>query len=132
MRLYPRKRKKPANWLTAAAQPFRERDKPIDLSAVVGYGLPSSAWACGWEIDVSTEGQITSLLGRWNAGDEEAFKSLVSLLYAELRRLAHNRLGQENSKLTVNTTALVHETYMRLADRMRSGTAIISLPLPLR
>ena len=72
--------------------------------------------ACGWEKDVSTGGQITSLLGRWKAGDEEAFKSLVSLVYAELRRLAHNRLGQENSKLTVNTTALVHETYVRLVE----------------
>ena len=65
---------------------------------------------------MSTGGQITSLLGRWSAGDEEAFKSLVSLVYAELHRLAHNRLGQENSKLTVNTTALVHETYVRLAE----------------
>jgi len=41
--------------------------------------------ACGWEKDLSTGGQITSLLRRWNAGDEEAFKSLVSLVYAELR-----------------------------------------------
>ena len=65
---------------------------------------------------MSTGGQITSLLGRWSAGDEEAFKSLVSLVYAELHRLAHNRLGQENSHLTVNTTALVHETYVRLAE----------------
>jgi DNA-directed RNA polymerase specialized sigma24 family protein len=72
--------------------------------------------ACGWEKDVSTGGQITSLLGRWNVGDEEAFKSLVSLVYAELHRLAHNRLGRENSNLTVNTTALVHETYVRLAE----------------
>ena len=70
---------------------------------------------------MSTEGQITSLLGRWNAGDEEAFKSLVSLVYAELRRLAHNRLGQENSNLTVNTTALVHETYVRLAEHPPHG-----------
>jgi RNA polymerase sigma factor (TIGR02999 family) len=82
----------------------------------VGYVLPGSAWACGWEKDVSSGSQITSLLARWNAGDEEAFKSLVSLVYAELRRLAHNRLGQVNSNLTVNTTALVHETYVRLAE----------------
>jgi hypothetical protein len=60
--------------------------------------LPGSALACGWEKDVSTGGQITSLLGRWNAGDEEAFKSLFSLVYAELRRLAHN-FGQEESLL---------------------------------
>ena len=35
---------------------------------------------------MSTGGHFTSLLARWNAGDEEAFKSLVALVYAELRR----------------------------------------------
>jgi RNA polymerase sigma factor (TIGR02999 family) len=59
--------------------------------------------------------QFSTLLARWNAGDEEAFKSLVSLVYAELRRLAHNRLSQENNP-TLNTTALVHEAYVRLAE----------------
>lgn len=61
-------------------------------------------------------GPFSTLLARWNAGDEEAFKSLVTLVYGELHRLAHNRLGHENSNLTLNTTALVHEAYMRLAE----------------
>ncbi len=65
---------------------------------------------------MATGGQFSTLLARWNAGDEEAFKSLVSLVYAELRRLAHYRLNQESSHLTLNTTALVHETYLRLAE----------------
>jgi RNA polymerase sigma factor (TIGR02999 family) len=63
----------------------------------------------------TVNGQFSTLLARWNAGDEEAFKSLVSLVYAELRRLAHNRLNQENNP-TLNTTALVHEAYVRLAE----------------
>ncbi len=60
--------------------------------------------------------EFTRLLARWKSGDEEAFKSLVSLVYAELRRLAHRRLNQEAANLTLNTTALVHETYVRLAE----------------
>lgn len=67
------------------------------------------------------EEQFTGLLARWKAGDEEAFKSLVSLVYAELRRLAHRRLNQEAANLTLNTTALVHETYVRLAEHPPRG-----------
>ena len=62
------------------------------------------------------ERQLTSLLARWKAGDEEAFKSLVSLVYPELRRLAHYRLNKDSGNLTLNTTALVHEAYVRLAE----------------
>lgn len=62
------------------------------------------------------ERQLTTLLARWKSGDEEAFKSLVSLVYPELRRLAHYRLNQDPGNLTLNTTALVHEAYVRLAE----------------
>jgi len=56
------------------------------------------------------------LLDRWTKGDREAFKSLVPLVYAELRRLAHQRLRQERQNHTLQTTALVHEAYLRLAQ----------------
>lgn len=58
---------------------------------------------------------LSDLMARWAAGDEAAFNSLVSLVYDELRRLAHRRLGHQHGDPTLNTTALVHETYMRLA-----------------
>ena len=58
---------------------------------------------------------VSELLGRWTKGDQEALTSLVPLVYAELRRLAHYRLRQERADHTLQTTALVHEAYLRIA-----------------
>jgi RNA polymerase sigma factor (TIGR02999 family) len=46
--------------------------------------------------------------------------SLFPAVYAELRRLAHRRLRAEVSGHTLSTTALVHETYLKLADQRNS------------
>lgn len=59
---------------------------------------------------------LSQLLNRWTDGDQEALKSLVPLVYTELRRLAHNRLRHERQNHTLQTTALVHEAYLRLAE----------------
>jgi len=59
---------------------------------------------------------LSQLLLRWTGGDKEALKSLVPLVYIELRRLAHNRLRNERDNHTLQTTALVHEAYLRLAE----------------
>ena len=58
---------------------------------------------------------LTQLLERWTSGDQDALKSLIPVVYAELRRLAHHRLQQERANHTLQTTALVHEAYLRLA-----------------
>lgn len=65
--------------------------------------------------DLSSD-NLSQLLNRWTSGDKEALKSLVPFVYAELRRLAHNRLRHERHNLTLQTTALVHEAYLRLAE----------------
>ncbi|MBN8731392.1 MAG: sigma-70 family RNA polymerase sigma factor [Acidobacteria bacterium] len=57
---------------------------------------------------------ITQLLSRWRRGDEGAFSELFPLLYGELRRLAQSYLNQENAGHTLQSTALVHEAYLRL------------------
>lgn len=59
---------------------------------------------------------LSQLLARWTNGDQEALKSLIPLVYTELRRLAHYRLRHEHHKQTLETTALVHEAYVRLAE----------------
>src|SRR6185437_9173245 len=59
---------------------------------------------------------LSQLLLRWTNGDQEALKSLVPIVYTELRRLAHNRLLHERHNHTLQTTALVHEAYLRLAE----------------
>jgi RNA polymerase sigma factor (TIGR02999 family) len=65
--------------------------------------------------------EITELLSAWQAGDEEARNRLVPLVYRELRRMAHHYLRRERPDHTLQTTALVHEAYLRLVgqDRVR-------------
>jgi len=58
--------------------------------------------------------EFTLLLQRWREGDEAALNALVPLVYQELRRLAHYYLRGERSDHTLQSTALVHEAYLRL------------------
>jgi RNA polymerase sigma factor (sigma-70 family) len=63
--------------------------------------------------------EITALLQQWSDGDREALDRLVPQLYDQLRRIAHQRLRSEDPGLTLNTTALVHEAYLKLVDVRR-------------
>jgi RNA polymerase sigma factor (TIGR02999 family) len=60
---------------------------------------------------------VTELLAKWGAGDEEALRDLVPLIYQELRRLAHRYLQGERPDHTLRSTALVHEAYLRLSKQ---------------
>lgn len=60
------------------------------------------------------KGEITRLARKWSEGDEEAFDRLVELVYDDLRRIAHRHLARASGD-TLNTTALVHEAYLKLA-----------------
>jgi RNA polymerase sigma factor (TIGR02999 family) len=53
---------------------------------------------------------------RWSHGDSAALEKLVPLVYDELRRLARNCLAGQRSDHTLQSTALVHEAYLRLID----------------
>lgn len=59
---------------------------------------------------------ITQLLLSWSGGDRDAFDRVAAAVYAELKRLAHERLRGERAGHTLNTTGLVHEAYLRLVD----------------
>ena len=59
---------------------------------------------------------ITELLGRAKTGDEGAVSDVYSMLYPELRRIAHSRLRQNSSRISLDTTALVHDTYLRFVQ----------------
>jgi RNA polymerase sigma factor (TIGR02999 family) len=63
-----------------------------------------------------TTGDVTALLRAWGEGDAKALDRLVPLLYDELRSLGRRRLRGEAKGHSVNTTALVHEAYLRLVD----------------
>src|SRR5215467_8195917 len=64
-------------------------------------------------------GNVTSLLLDWSNGDQSALERLVPLIYDDLLRLARARLSRENRECTLQPTALVHESYLRLADETK-------------
>jgi RNA polymerase sigma-70 factor, ECF subfamily len=64
---------------------------------------------------VSQAMQITELLQRVHAGDEQALDDVIPLVYQELKKLAAGHLRREGKARTLDTTALVHEAFLRLA-----------------
>src|SRR6185503_13748896 len=64
-----------------------------------------------------TAPEVTRLLLRWTEGDQNALNDLLPLVYDELRRLARSYLQRERPGHTLQSTALVHEAYMRLVDQ---------------
>jgi RNA polymerase sigma factor (TIGR02999 family) len=60
---------------------------------------------------------VSELLVRWRAGDRGALEKLVPLVYKELREIAHYHLQRERPGHTLQSAALVHEAYLRLADQ---------------
>ena len=62
---------------------------------------------------------VTDLLVAWSAGDQAALDHLMPIVHDELRRLAHRLLLGERSGHTLQTTAVVNETYLRLVDLTR-------------
>ena len=59
---------------------------------------------------------VTRLLHDWRQGDETALEELTPLIYDELRRLAHHMMRSEHPGHLLQTTALVHEAYLRLVE----------------
>ncbi len=59
-------------------------------------------------------GQITALLQHWVQGDEKALRTMVPVVYKELQRLARQHLRSERPGHTLQSTALVHEAFLRL------------------
>ena len=74
-------------------------------------GLPRDSMT-----DHSRVQDVTGLLLSWRQGDAAAFDRLVPLVYEELRRVARSHLRRETPGHILQTTALVHEVYLRLVD----------------
>jgi RNA polymerase sigma-70 factor (ECF subfamily) len=62
-------------------------------------------------------GETTRLLSQWRAGDQAAFDRLLPIVYDELRRLASSCMRAARPDHLLQTTALVHEAYLRLVDQ---------------
>src|SRR5689334_2642167 len=65
-------------------------------------------------------GDVTRILADIEQGDPRAAEQLLPLVYDELRKLAAQKMTQENPGLTLQATALVHEAYLRLVDREKA------------
>lgn len=68
-------------------------------------------------ISVSELPDVTQLLMKWRKGDEQALATLTPIVYQELRRVARKQLRRERPDHTLQSTALVHEAYLRLVDQ---------------
>jgi RNA polymerase sigma-70 factor, ECF subfamily len=86
-------------------------------------GEVESANASRRQISIGTSSataqEVTQLLADWNHGDQAALQKLTPLVYEELRRLAHHYMETQRPDHTLQTTALVHEAYLRLVDQSR-------------
>ncbi len=68
-------------------------------------------------MQTSASNEITRLLADWSNGDQSALEQLTPLVYRELHKLAHIYLSKERPGHTLQTTALIHEAYLRLIDQ---------------
>ena len=63
------------------------------------------------------EHDVTGLLRQWSDGNQQALGELLPIIYDELRRVAHQYLHRERHEQILETTALVHEAYLKLIDQ---------------
>lgn len=68
-------------------------------------------------VAASAEHQVTQLLAEWRGGNETALARLIPLVQPELHRLASYHMKRERQGHTLQTTALINEAYLRLADK---------------
>lgn len=68
-----------------------------------------------------TKGEVTRLVERWSQGDASALDRLIEIAYDDLRQIASRRLDGWRHGHTIETTALVHELYLRLAGVSESA-----------
>src|SRR5262245_66327806 len=66
---------------------------------------------------VAMNQEVTQLLRAWRAGDRQALDDLLPMVYDELRRLAAHYLRGERQDHTLQSSALVHEAYLRLVEQ---------------
>jgi RNA polymerase sigma factor (TIGR02999 family) len=90
-----------------------------ETDAKSGHGLLYfSYWENGLSSGASSA-EITGLLKAWSGGDEAALARLAEQVYPELRLMARRYMRNERQANTLQTTALVHEVYLRLIDVTR-------------
>ena len=83
------------------------------------YAVRREVWVTPRSHDDQANDDVTGLLIKLRQGDKSALDALIPLVYGELRRVASARLRGERAGQSLQTTALVHETYLRFVDLHR-------------
>src|SRR5215212_7898484 len=96
---------------------------------MTGHGAPSAgvlSLSCSYSsfcltgakaMPAAPQQQITQLLSDWRGGDAGAFDKLIPLVQPVLQQLAHRYMSRERPGHTLQTTILVHDAYLQLADQ---------------
>ena len=113
-----------ATWRPAESTDPRQ----CELTSLAPYSRLLHNWEAprvteGVRVSESSPQPVSALLSKWRAGDQEALQALIPLVYQELRRIAQHHLQQERPDHTLQSTALVHEAYLRL---MKQGPAEVA------
>jgi len=80
---------------------------------------PATAGRASGDLRQAGPQEVTQLLANWSQGDPTALEKLIPLVYKELRHLAHRYMEGQRPNHTLQTTALVNEAYLRLADQSK-------------
>jgi RNA polymerase sigma-70 factor (ECF subfamily) len=108
------------HWMALKPDPLRDHHtihmKPIEEQSGTALIERSSAsgTATDGELGNRTPAEVTNLLSRVNQGDRDAFDQLMPMVYHELHRIAEGYARRESQLQTMQPTALIHETYLRL------------------
>ncbi len=93
----------------------------IESAGLIVQGISLDIACVGmFSLLMSTSHDITQLLVRASAGEQRAVDVLLPVVYDELRRIAERCLRRERPDHTLQTTALVHEAYMKLVDQRQA------------
>ncbi len=107
VKFYRQKLTKLSKSLTYFSHPFILFPQSQEILFSYGSAMTSSL----------TQKQITSMLRAWGAGDSEVSEELIRIVYQEFGKRARYRLQHERSNHTLQTTALINETYIKLVEQ---------------
>ncbi len=101
---------------------FYEKGRKLKLEDAITLALPDNENKHSYSVSDNDPAEnrtkeITQLLRECNSGDKDSFDRLMPLVYDELHRLAARFLRRESKNHTLQTTALIHEAYLKLVDQ---------------
>jgi len=92
---------------------------PVNAESRWQIGSPVNEIFLGMSVD-EARGDVTQLLSEWRGGNRESLDKLMPLVYGELHLIAGRYLRRERPSHTLQSTALVHEAFLRLVDQTRT------------